>query len=92
LPFDVDTIGYGQSSAEVGLVDVPAELLTGYHQAVHARTVAFVSDLTTSELERIVDRRWNPPVTLGARIVSVLSDDLQHVGQAAYVRGVLSRR
>jgi hypothetical protein len=29
-------------------------------------------------------------VTLGVRLVSVLSDDLQHVGQAAYVRGLLS--
>jgi hypothetical protein len=26
------------------------------------------------------------------RLVSVIADDLQHVGQAAYVRGILQRR
>jgi hypothetical protein len=31
-------------------------------------------------------------VTLGVRLLSVIGDDLQHVGQAAYVRGVLERR
>jgi len=30
-------------------------------------------------------------VTLGVRLVSVLCDDLQHVGQAAYVRGLAKR-
>jgi hypothetical protein len=30
-------------------------------------------------------------VTLGVRLVSVLDDDMQHVGQAAFVRGVVLR-
>jgi uncharacterized damage-inducible protein DinB len=92
LPFEADAIGYGQTAAEVGQVQVSAELLRGYHDAVQARTVAYVRELTAEDLDRIVDRRWDPPVTLGVRLVSVVSDDLQHVGQAAYVRGVLSRR
>ena len=36
-----------------------------------------------------VDRRWDPPVTLGVRLISVADDDIQHAGQAAYVRGLL---
>jgi hypothetical protein len=40
----------------------------------------------------VVDRRWTPPVTLGVRLVSVLCDDLQHAGQAAFVRGAVRRR
>lgn len=92
LPFDASAIGYGQTPAEVARVSTPADLLTGYHDAVHARTVDFVRGLSGAELDRIVDPRWDPPVTLGVRLVSVISDDLQHVGQAAYVRGVLSRR
>ena len=28
-------------------------------------------------------------MTLGVRLVSVIGDDLQHVGQAAYVKGLL---
>src|SRR6266511_3822072 len=42
--------------------------------------------------EQVADLRWDPPVTLGVRLVSVADDDLQHVGQAAYVRGLLAAR
>jgi uncharacterized protein DUF664 len=59
---------------------------------VHARTLEFLAGLTEPDLDRIVDRRWDPPVTLGVRLVSVIDDDAQHVGQAAFVRGVLERR
>jgi uncharacterized damage-inducible protein DinB len=92
LPFDAHAIGYGQSSAEVAQVTAAADLLTGYHDAVCARTIDFVRGLSAADLDRIVDERWDPPVTLGVRVISVISDDLQHVGQAAFVRGVLSRR
>jgi uncharacterized damage-inducible protein DinB len=92
LPFDAHAIGYGQTAAEVIQVTASADLLTGYHDAVHVRTIDFVRSLSSAELDRVVDRRWDPPVTLGVRVMSVISDDLQHVGQAAYVRGVLSRR
>ncbi|MFV0137662.1 mycothiol transferase [Streptomyces sp. HMX87] len=82
--------GYGHSSAEVGKVRVEsAELLTGYHDAVHEQTLGALRSVAAKDLERVVDENWDPPVTLGVRLVSVLSDDLQHVGQAAYVRGLL---
>ncbi len=89
LPFDVADTGYGHDSAEVGAVRVPSgELLTGYHDAVFEHTTRYVRDLTDADLDRIVDERWDPPVTLGVRLVSVISDGLQHAGQAAYVRGL----
>ncbi|WP_367325399.1 DUF664 domain-containing protein [Streptomyces sp. HUAS ZL42] len=82
--------GYGHSPAKVAKVRVDsADLLTGYYDAVHEQTLTALRALTAAELERVVDERWDPPVTLGVRLVSVLSDDLQHVGQAAYVRGLL---
>ncbi|MFC8098371.1 DinB family protein [Streptomyces sp. NPDC057363] len=82
--------GYGHSSAEVAKVRVDsADLLTGYHDAVHEQTLGALRSLTAGDVERIVDEDWDPPVTLGARLVSVLSDDLQHVGQAAYARGLV---
>jgi hypothetical protein len=59
---------------------------------VHATTQAFVATLTGADLDRVVDSAWDPPVTLGVRLVSVVADDLQHVGQAAYIRGILQRR
>jgi Protein of unknown function (DUF664) len=58
---------------------------------VHEQTVALVSGLTDADLSRVVDERWDPPVTLGVRLVSVISDALQHAGQAAFVRGILLR-
>ncbi|MFD7135788.1 DinB family protein [Streptomyces sp. NPDC059894] len=83
--------GYGHSAAKVAEVRVgSAALLTGYHDAVHAQTLQALRGVRAADLERVVDERWDPPVTLGVRLVSVLSDDLQHVGQAAYVRGLLA--
>lgn len=82
--------GYGHSPAQVAKVRVDsADLLTGYYDAVHEQTVQALRGLAAKDLERVVDERWDPPVTLGVRLVSVLSDDLQHIGQAAYVKGLV---
>lgn len=89
LPFDRLATGYGQDPAEVGAVRVGAELLAGYHDDVHTATAALLAGLADADLDRIIDTRWDPPVTLGVRLVSILADDLQHVGQAAYVKGLL---
>jgi uncharacterized damage-inducible protein DinB len=91
LPFDVDAIGYGQSSAEVGQVRATAQMLAGYQDAVHRATVDYLSTLRDDDYERVVDDRWDPPVTLAVRLVSVLNDTAQHAGQAAYVRGLVDR-
>ncbi|HKB29494.1 MAG TPA: DinB family protein [Streptosporangiaceae bacterium] len=86
LPFDPLATGYGQGPDEVAAVSVPGELLTAYHDAVYQEAIRFVTDLADADLGRIVDSSWDPPVTLGVRLVSVISDGLQHAGQAAYVR------
>jgi uncharacterized damage-inducible protein DinB len=92
LPVDDAATGYGMDDDEVDAVRVPsADLLVGYSRAVHARSAEFLRGLTDEDLDRVVDTRWDPPVTLGVRLVSVLSDDLQHLGQAAYLRGLLGR-
>jgi uncharacterized damage-inducible protein DinB len=93
LPFDELDTGYGHSSDDVAAVWVPdGELLTSYHDAVHDQTVRFVRTVTDDDLARIVDTRWNPPVTLGVRLVSVINDNTQHAGQAAFLRGIVERR
>lgn len=92
LPLPVAATGYGHSSADVAAVQVTsADLLIGYHDAVHERTASYVKGLSDADLARVVDRSWDPPVTLGVRLVSVISDDLQHAGQAAFIRGVIER-
>ncbi|GAA4072546.1 mycothiol transferase [Actinomadura miaoliensis] len=90
LPFDAADTGYGHSSDQVAAVQVESgELLTGYHDAVYQQTISYVETLTDDDLPLVVDRSWDPPVTLAVRLVSVISDDLQHAGQAAFVRGLL---
>jgi uncharacterized damage-inducible protein DinB len=90
LPFDPADHGFGHDSAQVDLVRVSsAELLTGYYDAVHEQSLRYVRDLTDADLDRIVDTRWDPPVTLGVRLISVIDDDVQHAGQAAYLRGLI---
>jgi uncharacterized damage-inducible protein DinB len=90
LDADPDNIGYGHSSEQVAAVRPDsAQVLVDYYNAVHARTRDFLRGVTPEQLDRVVDKRWDPPVTLGVRLVSVADDDTQHVGQAAYVRGLL---
>ena len=92
LPLDVSDTGYGHDPDAVASVRADSALLLGYFEDVHAKTLAFVKTLTDPDLARVVDRTWDPPVTVSIRLVSVIADDLQHVGQAAYVRGILLRR
>lgn len=89
---DSENTGYGHTSAQVAGVrpDGP-DLLIDYHDAVHVRTLDYVRGLAEPELTRIVDERWDPPVTAAVRLVSVVNDDMQHAGQANYVRGILER-
>src|ERR1019366_10769823 len=90
LPCDPSDTGYGHQAQDVAAVRVESgELLTGYYDAVHRRTTSYLQMLSDGDLDRIVDDSWDPPVSLGVRLVSVLADDLEHAGQAAYVRGII---
>lgn len=89
LPYDADATGYGQSSEEVGAFAADADLLTGYWSATWQRTREILRRLAGDDAERVVDDAWDPPVTLSARLVSVVNDTTQHVGQMGYARGLL---
>ncbi|MEZ5132145.1 MAG: mycothiol transferase [Mycobacterium sp.] len=83
-----DAHGYGHTSAEVARVRAPADLLAGYYHAVHKMTLEYIASVTAAELARVVDEHWNPPVTASVRLVSIIDDCVQHLGQAKYVRGI----
>ena len=92
LPFAPHATGYGQTSNEVAAVQVSSgDQLTGYYDAVHEQTIRYVTGLSDGDFAQIVDERWDPPVTLAVRLVSVISDDLQHGGQAVFIRGMIQR-
>lgn len=87
---DAQNHGYGHTAEQVaGVRPDSAEVVTAYFDAVWERTRGYLATLGEDDLDRIVDDRWNPPVTLGVRLVSIADDGLQHAGQAAYVRGAL---
>lgn len=80
--------GYGHSAADVVKVRAPADLLSGYYHAVHQLSCEYVAGVTADELTRVVDTNWDTPVTASARLISIIDDCAQHLGQAAYVRGI----
>ncbi|MBO8189307.1 mycothiol transferase [Streptomyces spirodelae] len=93
LPLPSDDTGFGHAPEDVAAVrvDSPKPLLE-YHDAVHEQTLNYLDTLSSRSLDRIVDNAWDPPVSLGVRLVSVIGDTMQHVGQASFLRGVLERR
>lgn len=86
---DPFNIGYGHTAEEVAAVrpDGPA-VLVEYLDAVDTRTQGLLRDLTAAELDRVIDPSYDPPVTVGVRLISIADDCLQHAGQANYLRGV----
>jgi len=92
LPFDERAVGFGQDADEVAQVKAGRDLLVGYLNAVLDRTGDYLAGLTDAYLDQVVDDNWDPPVTRGVRLMSVIADDLQHAGQAALLRGIILRR
>jgi hypothetical protein len=90
---DAGNTGYGHSWSDViSIKPESADALVEYYEAVAARTRQLLDRISASDLDRIVDERWDPPVTMGVRLISIADDDIQHAGQAAYVRGLLRDR
>ena len=89
---DPSNTGYGHTSEEVAALRVSGpDILAAYHDAVNARTMGYLATIDAAELDRIVDRSWDPPVSVGVRLVSVIGDSYQHAGQAAYLKGMIER-
>lgn len=83
-------LGFGHTPADVATVQPDsARALVEYYDAVYARTRPLLEALTPASLAEVVDRRWDPPVTRGVRLISIADDSLQHVGQALFVRGLV---
>lgn len=88
---DPHNTGRGHGPDEVAAIPADPELLVAHHEAVADRSAAFLATIDDAGLDRIIDRSYDPPVTVGVRLVSVISDNLQHAGQARYLRGIIDR-
>lgn len=88
LDLDPADHGYSHTPEQVAKVrGFSAELLADYHRATYERSREYFATLGSDGFDRVVDTNWDPPVTLGVRLVSVVNDCAQHVGQATYLRG-----
>ena len=88
---DPQNTGYGHDADDVATIRPDGvDVLRDYYAAVAERTEALLARTRAADLERVVDTRWDPPVTLGVRLISVIDDDIMHAGQATYLRGLLS--
>lgn len=90
---DPNDTGFGYGPEQVAGIqpDGPGVLLD-YYAAVHARTLQHLRSLSCQDMDRVIDTRWDPPVTAGVRLVSVVNDATQHAGQMAYIRGLIEQR
>jgi len=87
---DADNDGFGHTPEQVAAFRAPSiEVLLGYHDDVAERSKGYVLGLAAADFDRTLNQpQWQPLPTVGVRLVSVLSDNLQHAGQAAYLRGL----
>jgi uncharacterized damage-inducible protein DinB len=92
-PADTADTGFGHTPAQVAAFKPDsAQLLLDYYAAVHARSLEYVQKLSCQDMDRVIDTNWDPPVTAGVRLISVINDCTQHVGQMAYARGLIENR
>ena len=86
-----DTEGYGHTTEQARAVVVEdAALLVEYLGATTAALSEYIAGLSEADLDDVIDTSWTPHVTRGVRLVSMIDDAAQHVGQAAYAAGVLA--
>jgi hypothetical protein len=69
-----------------------AQTLIDYHRAVLEQTKQYVlSMLTEDEFDRTFDKPTYPEVaTVRRRLLGIIKESFEHVGQAAYVRGQIT--
>ena len=84
-------IGFGDSPDDVAAMRPPRAILLGYHDRVAGRVLDYLPTVDADELDRIVDTNYDPHVTAGIRLMSVVQDNTQHAGQARYLRGMIER-
>lgn len=84
-----DQVGFGFTGDQArALVVSDPDLLLEYLDATTDAVRTYIGTLDEQALGVVIDDAWDPPVTRGARLVSIIDDAVQHVGQAAYAAGM----
>ncbi|PFG31637.1 mycothiol transferase [Paramicrobacterium agarici] len=81
-------VGYGHTSEQARAIRTDAaEVLVEYISEATDALVTYLRGLSDDDLSDVIDENWDPPVTRGVRLMSIIDDAAQHVGQAAYAAG-----
>ena len=91
-PADPRDTGFGNTPEQVAAFRSPEpQVFIDYLRACTNRTKSYLMSLTPADLGRELNEpQWQPLPTVGVRLVSILADDLQHIGQIGYLRGLLT--
>ncbi|MFC2060072.1 DinB family protein [Chloroflexota bacterium] len=87
-PADPQDVGVRHMPEDLAAFKSPdVQTLLAYHQAVLQVSKRYISNLSQTDLDRWLGHpRY---ATVGARLVVLISENLQHAGQVAYVHGLL---
>jgi len=88
-----DALGLGHSAEAARAIRTDyGDALVDYVAAATDALLDYISTLSEADLDQIIDENWDPPVSRGVRIVSMIDDAAQHLGQAAYAVGAAADR
>ena len=86
-----ESVGYGHTTEQAHKIRVSdRQLLVDYVEAALQALSEYISVLSETDLDEVIDTSWETPVTRGVRLVSIVDDATQHIGQAAYVAGAVT--
>ncbi len=87
-PGDGET-GQGHTFEQVAAFKVESPgVLLAYQDATLERSKSYLATVKPADMDRELDEpQYDPLPTVGVRLVSVVSDNTQHAGQVAYLRG-----
>jgi hypothetical protein len=90
-PADPKDVGFGNTPKQITEFKPPdIQVYLDYGDAVFIRIKDHFLSMSDTDLDRPLNQYWGKtPVKLGWRLISVLEDCFQHIGQMAYVRGLL---
>jgi uncharacterized damage-inducible protein DinB len=93
LPEDPKATGFAYTTEQVdGFPSVQLRDLRAYGEAVRAETLDYLRNTDAAKLDETVKSRLFGEVSIGSLIGHVIVELSQHVGQIAYVRGLVRER
>lgn len=87
-PADPQDLGVGHKAEDLAAFKSPeVRILLDYYHSVLEVTKRYIANLSEADLDRKLDNPMFP--TVETRLIATINDSCQHVGQIAYVRGLL---